>query len=84
MHKAHVKVCKNVSNDGQYHVVMNYDVAMSAFIDRQRGERCLLALCSGLLTPALIAWTALSTQDDLLTTNVSYDFVTRLITCQNP
>jgi len=24
--KAHVKLCKNVSNDGQYHVVMNYDV----------------------------------------------------------
>jgi len=28
--KAHVKLCKNVSNDSQYHVVMNYDVGMSA------------------------------------------------------
>ena len=83
MRKAHVKFCKNVSNDGQYHVVMSYDVGMSAFISKEESG-ALLALCSGLLTPALIAWTALSTRDDLPTTNVSYDFVTRLITCQNP
>ena len=31
----------------------------------------LLALCPGLLTPTLIAWTALLTQDDLDTTNVT-------------
>ena len=30
MRKAHVKLCKNVSNGGHYHVVMNYDVGMSA------------------------------------------------------
>ena len=78
MGKAHVKLCKNVSNDGQYHVVMNDDVGMSAFlIDRQRCALPLLALRSGsgLLTPVLIVWTALSTRDDLPTTNVSYDFV---------
>ena len=39
----------------------------------------LLALFSILLTPALIAWIALSTWDDLPTANVSYNFVTRLI-----
>ena len=61
-----MKLCKNVSNDGQYHVDMNYDVGMSAFIlDRQRGERCSPRLFSDLLTPALIAWSALSTRDDL-------------------
>ena len=43
MHKAHVKLCKGVSNDGQYHVVMNYYVTYSDFyfvLYRQRGERC--------------------------------------------
>ena len=44
----------------------------------------LLALCPGLLTPALITSTALSTQDHLQTTNVIYNFVTQIITCQNP
>ena len=38
---AHVKLCKNVSNDNQYHVAINYDDCMSAFIlYRQRGEHC--------------------------------------------
>ena len=53
---------------------MNYDVGMSAFIlhaDRQNGERCTP---SSLLTPALIAKTALSTQS-LPTSNVSCKFV---------
>ena len=70
MRKDHVKLCKNVSNDGQYDVVMNYDVGMSAFIAKEVSA-ALLALGSGLLTPVLIAWTALSTRDDLPTTNVS-------------
>ena len=35
-----MKWCKDVSNDGQYHVRMNYDVHISASIlYRQRGER---------------------------------------------
>ena len=74
--QAHVKLCKEVSNDGLYHVVMNYDVYVGFYIISPK--RCmsiaLLALCLGLLTPTLIAGTALSTQEDLHTTNVSYNF----------
>ena len=33
LRKAHVKEC---SNDGQYHVVKNYDVCMSAFVSSVR------------------------------------------------
>ena len=40
----------------------------------------LLALCPGLLTPVLIAWTVLLTQDDFYTTNVSHNFITWIIT----
>ena len=73
--QTHVKLCKDVSNDGLYHVVMNYDVYVGFYIISPK--RCmniaLLALCLGLLTPTLIAGTALSTQEDLHTTNVSYN-----------
>jgi len=41
MRKDHVKLCKGVSNDSQYHVVINYDAGMSAFISyHQNGESC--------------------------------------------
>ena len=54
---------------------MNYDVYVGFYIISPK--RCmniaLLALCLGLLTPTLIAGTALSTQEDLHTTNVSYN-----------
>ena len=63
---------------------MNDDVVCRLFNRSPEVSAALLALRSGLLTPALIVWTALSTRDDLPTTNVSYDFITRLITCQNP
>ena len=53
--QAHVKLCKDVSNDGLYHVVMNYDVQVGFYIISPK--RCmsitLLALCLGLLTPTL-------------------------------
>jgi len=61
---------------------MNCDVGMSLLA--KEVSAALLALCSGLLTPAFIAWTTLSTWDEFPATNVSYKFVTRLITCQNP
>ena len=61
---------------------------ISAFVSyRQEVSAALLqtvTLCPGFLTQALIYWTALLTQDDLRTKNVRYNFVTRLITCQNP
>ena len=40
MRKAHMKLCKNVSNDGQYHVVMNYDGMLAFILDSQSGECC--------------------------------------------
>ena len=70
-----MKLCNGVSNDGQYHVVMNYDDGFILY--HQRGKRFSPSPLP--LTPALIAWTALSTLDHLHTTNVSYDFVTRIL-----
>ena len=43
----------------------------------------LLAI-SQVLAPVLITLTVLSTQDDLHTTNVSYNFEARIIISQNP
>ena len=69
------KLCKDVSNNGLYHLVMNYDVYVGFYIisPKRFMSIALLALCLGLLTPTLIAATALSTQEDLHTTNVSYN-----------
>ena len=36
------------------------------------------------MTPVLIAWTTLLTQDNVPTTSVRYNFVRQIITCQNP
>ena len=44
----HVKLCKGVSNEGQYHVVMNYDVHI-AFL------YYINEVSAALLAPALIA-----------------------------
>ena len=73
--QAHIKLCKDVSNNGLYHVVMNYDVYVGFYIisPKRFMSIALLALCLGLLTPTPIAGTALSTQEDLHTINISYN-----------
>ena len=50
--KAHMKLCKSVSNDNQYLVVINYDVLLY-YTDKDVSD-VLLAICPGLLTPVLI------------------------------
>ena len=80
-----MKLCKDVSNDSLYHVVMNDNITCIGFYIyiAKNMSTALLALCPGFLTSLLIAWTALSTQADIHPTNVNYNFVTRIITCQN-
>ena len=64
--QAHVKLCKEVSNELVGFYIISPKRCMSI---------ALLALCLGLLTPKLIAGTALLTQEDLHTTNVSYNLL---------
>ena len=72
--KACVKLCMGVSNDDMASILYDQRLDMSDS----------LLLCQGLLTQTLIAWTVLSMQDDVHTTSVSHNFVTRTTTHMQP
>ena len=64
-----------MSNDDQYHVVMNYDVhnvfdTGFCYYIAKVVSVALVALCTGLLAPKLVTETALSMQDNLYTTKL--------------
>ena len=72
----------NCDARGRVYIPSRRDITITCIA--KNVSAALLALCTGFLTPpALIAWTPLSTQVDIHTTNVSYNFVTRVLTCQN-
>ena len=79
--KAHVKLCKCVSNDGQY-LLRTMTLHISAFYDiAKEVSAALLIICPGLLTPVLITLTALLTYVGR-SSHCKCQFVSRIITGQ--